>query len=227
MPNVLRASCTANNTSGQPGDAAEILVDGSDTPITANGLSTYAPSPGDRLLVTQVGGQVEIVQFVSVGTVPYVTSGDLNNVTDALATVLGTDPTVQAGLINAGSADTLLDTLNTLQTQHDVVGSTDPTAPNYNLGGIGPVGITEDQIWVGDSTDNTVKLVPISAFTQALIGAPDVQTFLADLGIGDVGFTDVVNPPMTTFYAYLGAHGIAPSISGSFAGAVASKDYGA
>lgn len=216
MSNVLRASCTANNTSGLSGDDAEILIDGSDTPITANGLSNYIPTPGDRLLVQQVGGQVEILQFLNVGTIPYATPTDLSQVQDDLATVLGTDPSVQAAAINAGTANTLLNTIQTLQTQHTVVGSTDPTAANYNPGGIGPVGINQDQIWVGDQTTNTVKLVSISTFMQALIGDGSAFQILTDLGIGDVAFTDVAAPPMTTFYNYLTSHGV-PVVAG--------KDY--
>lgn len=67
---TLRASVTVAAQGLAPGDPAPILVDGADTPITANGLGGYLPMPGDRLLVQQVGGTVEVLQFVSVGTVP-------------------------------------------------------------------------------------------------------------------------------------------------------------
>lgn len=69
---TLRASVTADAQNLNPGDPAPILVDGSDSVITANGLGGYAPMPGDRLLVQQVGQTMEVVQFVSVGSVPFV-----------------------------------------------------------------------------------------------------------------------------------------------------------
>lgn len=72
--NVLRASVTAD-TATTDGGPATVLVDGADTPITANGLQDYTPTPGDRLLVVQVGGVVEIVQFISRGTVPSSSGG--------------------------------------------------------------------------------------------------------------------------------------------------------
>src|SRR5690349_12018737 len=76
---ALRASVTANNTGLQDGDAAQVLIDGSDTPITANGLTGYVPTPGDRLLVARIGGMVEILQFLSRGTVPYISGADLSD----------------------------------------------------------------------------------------------------------------------------------------------------
>lgn len=70
----LRASVTANNTGLVAGDPCEVLVDGSDTPCTANGLAHYLPTPGDRLLVQRVGDVVEVMQFLSRGTVPWINS---------------------------------------------------------------------------------------------------------------------------------------------------------
>lgn len=67
---TLRASVTADAQGLDPGDAAPILVDGSDTPITANGLQGYTPTPGDRILVQQVGQTMEVMQFLSVGSIP-------------------------------------------------------------------------------------------------------------------------------------------------------------
>ena len=61
-PVSLRASVVANGTNA--GDPVSVLVDGADTPITANGLAGYLPVTGDRLLVAQVGGQVEVIQFL-------------------------------------------------------------------------------------------------------------------------------------------------------------------
>lgn len=93
---VVRASVTADSAGALSGDDAIVLVDGSDTPITANGLTGYTPTPGDRLLVTRVGSEVEIMQFLNSGTVPYgdqlaayeattdVTLGTLQSAYDAL-----------------------------------------------------------------------------------------------------------------------------------------------
>ena len=71
---TLRASVTSNSAGASAGDPASILIDGADTPITANGTPGYQPMPGDRLLVQQVGGQIEIVQFLATGAVPRVTT---------------------------------------------------------------------------------------------------------------------------------------------------------
>lgn len=68
----LRASVTADAVGTNPGDPAPILIDGADTPCTANGLQGYTPVPGDRLLVDKVGGALEIIQFLSTGSVPFV-----------------------------------------------------------------------------------------------------------------------------------------------------------
>jgi microcystin-dependent protein len=70
MSTTLRASVTADATGLAPGADVPIIVDGADSPITANGLQGYVPTPGDRLLVTQVGTTMEVIQFVSTGTVP-------------------------------------------------------------------------------------------------------------------------------------------------------------
>jgi hypothetical protein len=61
-PSTLRATVVANGTAA--GDPATVLVDGADTNVTANGVSGYVPLTGDRVLVQQVGGQVEIIQFL-------------------------------------------------------------------------------------------------------------------------------------------------------------------
>lgn len=74
MPTNLRASVTADALGLTSGQDAPILVDGADTPILAAGLAGYIPTPGDRLLVTKVGGVLEVVQFLSVGNVPYTTT---------------------------------------------------------------------------------------------------------------------------------------------------------
>lgn len=74
MSALLRASVTADALDLTPGDDAPVLVDGSDTPVTASGLGDYTPTPGDRLLVQEVGGTLEIMQFLNRGTVPWPTS---------------------------------------------------------------------------------------------------------------------------------------------------------
>lgn len=85
---TLRASVTADADGLSEGDATPVLVDGSDTPITANGLAGYKPTPGDRLLVQRVGGQVEVLQFISRGSVPYRT--DSSKVTFSTDDATGT-----------------------------------------------------------------------------------------------------------------------------------------
>lgn len=77
---TLRASVTADSATTEGADAT-ILVDGADTPITAAGLEQYTPTPGDRLLVQKVGGRVEVMQFLSRGSVPYASSGDVATLT--------------------------------------------------------------------------------------------------------------------------------------------------
>lgn len=70
---TLRASVTATSPI-VVGGPAEILIDGSDTPVDANGLQGYQPTPGDRVLVQLVDSTVEILQFIERGVVPYVDS---------------------------------------------------------------------------------------------------------------------------------------------------------
>lgn len=85
---TLRASVTADSATTEGGPAT-VLVDGADTPVTANGLQGYAPTPGDRLLVQQVGRAVEVLQFISTGTVPGIPDG---SITDAKIALLGLNP---------------------------------------------------------------------------------------------------------------------------------------
>lgn len=68
-PIALRASVTADSPVVTGGEV-KVLIDGAETAIFANGLTRYTPTPGDRLLVGRVGTQVEVLQFLSVGTVP-------------------------------------------------------------------------------------------------------------------------------------------------------------
>jgi microcystin-dependent protein len=96
---ILRASVTAAATGTDSGVPVPILVDGADSSCTASGLQGYIPTPGDRLLVQQVGSTVEVVQFLSQGTVPYVNATDFASLTNevALKTVVWNqtaDPTI-------------------------------------------------------------------------------------------------------------------------------------
>jgi microcystin-dependent protein len=96
---ILRASVTDAATGTDAGVPVPILVDGADSSCTASGLQGYIPTPGDRLLVQQVGSTVEVVQFLSQGTVPYVNATDFAALTDevALKTVVWNqtaDPTI-------------------------------------------------------------------------------------------------------------------------------------
>ena len=87
-PSTLRASVTATTLTGS-GVAATVLIDGSDTEVTANGLVGYSPTPGDRLLVQLVGTQLEVLQFVSVGVVPYASGISIVSATFPPSAALG------------------------------------------------------------------------------------------------------------------------------------------
>lgn len=102
---ILRASVTADTLTGW-GDAATVLVDGADTAITANGLANYAPTPGDRLLVQQVGTVVEILQFLSRGTVPFATTDQLDAVNTTATDALNNAATAQTAANNAQTTAT-------------------------------------------------------------------------------------------------------------------------
>lgn len=67
---ALRASVVIAAQPDMPGSDALVLIDGSDTAVTAGGLAGYTPTPGDRLLVERVGYQVEVIQFLTRGTPP-------------------------------------------------------------------------------------------------------------------------------------------------------------
>ena len=56
---TLRASVTALAAGLPAGANVPILIDGADSSCSANGLTGYTPTPGDRLLVQQVGGTLE------------------------------------------------------------------------------------------------------------------------------------------------------------------------
>lgn len=91
---VLRASVTADTLTTEGGPAT-VLVDGADTAVTANGLQGYTPTPGDRLLVGQVGRALEVLQFISTGSVPGIPDG---SITDAKIALLGLNP--QKGIVD-------------------------------------------------------------------------------------------------------------------------------
>lgn len=193
---------------GQEGDPANILVDGSDSAITANGLAGYLPTPGDRLLVQKVGGQVEIVQFLSRGTVPYVADEDLSDLSAQVNA--NTDLLSDHDTEIAANSSTLTDymtttdiTLGGLQAGYDV------------LTGLGDTGVVEDYIWVGDDPSlSTVKLVQISTYVQAGLASGDDATLSAYFNlwtrsdVGDLTFSGTTDPPMTTFYNVFTANGL-------------------
>lgn len=207
---VLRASLTAANTGTetQVGSDAEILVDGSDTPLTASGLSGYLPTPGDRVLVERVGHTMEIVQFVSRGTVPYLEPADLTDLEDRVTTAesnltfTSDELTLTQNDLAQYQTDTD-DVISTLQSQYDV------------LTPVGESDMDIDKIWVGDAP-NSVVTVPISQFVQDGLASIDPDAlgllwgFWPRAAIGDLeGYSDVTPsvPPMSAFYDYFIANG--------------------
>lgn len=194
---ALRASVTANNTGLQDGDAAQVLIDGSDTPITANGLTGYVPTPGDRLLVARIGGMVEILQFLSRGTVPYISGADLSdmqasidNNTQQVSNLSVQQSTTSQQLTDYMSSNDA--TISGLQSGYDV------------LNGLGNAGVQEDYMWVGDDPAmSTVKTVQISQFVQAALYAGDGPTLgtLLDL-VDTTTMGDTTTSPKATFYTY-------------------------
>lgn len=116
------------------------------------------------------------------------------------------DLSAQTNQMSADFADyqsTIDSTLTNLQAGFDV------------LSGIGEAGVEEDYFWVGDTptAGSPVKLVQISAFVQAALGAGDGASLAALLGLvsglamGDVAYTNTT-PPMTTFYNVFTANGL-------------------
>lgn len=197
-----------SNGGGQPGDPVQVLVDGSDTPITANGLTGYIPTPGDRLLVQRVGGQMEVVQWLSRGTVPYLTDIDLSDLSAQVNS--NTDSVTD----NANNIAAVNDTLT------NYMGTTDVTLSGLQDGfdvltGLGNAGVQEDYMFVGDDpTLSTIKLVQISTYVQGGLYAGDFPTFSAYFNLwtrddlGDVTFSGSVLPPMSTFYTVFTNNGL-------------------
>lgn len=205
---MLRASVTANNPATTPGASAQVLIDGSDTAVTANGLTNYTPTPGDRLLVTRVGSQVEVVQFLNRGTIPYLSQSDIS---DLAAEVANHDDAISSqGATLATTQDSLVqfqtDTntaLTQLQGAYDV------------LSGIGAVGVQEDYIWVGnDPALSTVKSVQISTYVQGGLNKTDFGSFSSyfnlwdQVDIGDVTYQGSLKSPMTQVYNTFTTYGI-------------------
>lgn len=200
---ALRASVTAASAGLQDGDDAQVLIDGSDTPITANGLSGYIPTPGDRLLVARIGGMVEVLQFLSRGTVPYISGADLSDMAASISN--NTDQINNLGTATSDTSQQLTDYMSSndaaisgLQSGYDV------------LNGLGSVGVAEDFIWVGDDPAmSTVKTVQVSTFVQAALYAGDGPTLGSLLQLVDTTtMGDTSTSPKATFYDYFVSHGL-------------------
>lgn len=194
---------------GQAGLPVEVLVDGSDTPITANGLPDYTPTPGDRLLVQKVGGMVEVLQYLNRGTVPYLSPLDI---TDLQANVdVNTQSLSDQSALVAAVNDDLQDykvnnddAVSTLQSGHDV------------LDGFANAGVSEDYFYVGnDPALSSLKLVQISTFVQGGMSSETAGAFSTYFNLwdqddlGDVTYSGAQVPPMTQFYNAFTAQGIA------------------
>lgn len=208
---VVADTVTMTGSDPQPGDSAYVLVDGSDTPITANGLGGYQPTPGDRLLVARVGSTMEILQFISTGTPPF--GGQPFDPSQLQAEIDATNQTV------SDTSDDLSDlAASTADYQTTTDGVLSTLQSGYaNLTGIGAQAVVEDYFWVGDDpTLSTTKLVAISQFVQAALYAGDNVTLGGLLGLlnttasGDVTYTTTTpaTPPKTTFYAAFQAAGM-------------------
>lgn len=130
---LLRASVTALTADpASAGDAVTVLVDGADTAVTANGLTDYTPAVGDRLLVTKVGGQLEVAQFLSRAILP-ASGAELSALQTQIDTLNDTTlPALQADLETLN--DTTIPALNTALTtaQGDIDTLNDTTIPGLN-----------------------------------------------------------------------------------------------
>lgn len=206
QPGVVLNAYT--NGGAAPASPLQVLIDGSDTPVTANGLAGYVPTPGDRLLVQQVGAHVEVMQFISRGSVPYLQDADLSDLSAQVS--LNSD--------QIGAVDSSVSAVN--NDLQDYKGATDTTLATFQPGfdvltGLGQVGVEEDYIWVGDDPAlSTVKAVQVSTYVQGGLSAGDSASVGAYFGLldtadaGDVTYSDGSNPPMTTFYGYFTANGL-------------------
>lgn len=141
------------------GDACPILVDGADTPVTANGLPGYTPAPGDRLLVSKVGGQVEILQFLSRSVA-----------TDGAAPSYSPDPKVSGGLTN-------------LQVSWSAISNADPVTYEVHVSDAAFTAIPGDSTTLAGTTPGTSFYVYTLPRTgNALAGGVDyfVQIIATD-----------------------------------------------
>lgn len=178
------------------GDPAEVVCDGSDTSITANGLDGYAPVPGDRLLVGRVGNVLEIIQYLSRGTVPWA-------LPDAVATLQSTVSDLAANkadstsLVNYQPKNTSLDSIS-------------------GVAGLGTP-IVLNQFWVGNAGSGTVVPVPISSFVQGAMASGDSPSLglawslatQADVGGYSAGALNQIKISfISTFYDALTAAGV-------------------
>lgn len=177
---ALRASVVAI-AGVEPTEGADclVLIDGSDTPVTAGGLPGYLPTGGDRLLVERVGYQVEILQFLSRGTPPTigvggVSSDDLDGIYADVQRHDGwlsdLDPyAVETNEAVVALADEVAAEVADLQPRHDVL--TTITAS----------GVTEDQFLVGVAP-NSVAAYDISPFARDALASPDPESMSSALG---------------------------------------------
>lgn len=203
---TLRASVTVSGDS--PGDDATILIDGSDTPVTANGLTGYLPTAGDRLLIDRVGSTLEVLQFLNRGTVPYIGEDALSDLTAQVSA--NSDLLSDHDTAIAANSNTLT---NYMATNDQVVSG---LQSGYDaLSGLGEAGVEEDYMYVGDDPGlSTVKMVQISTYVQQGLFAGDSGTLSDYFGLvnaddmGDLTFSGSQLPPMTTFYNAFTAAGL-------------------
>jgi hypothetical protein len=205
---TLRAS-VLDDTQTDVGGPVRVLVDGSDTPVTANGLSDYVPTPGDRLLLQRVGSQVEVIQFVSRGTVPYSVDADIQAVADYAVGVAGdlADFKLATGsdLETKQAGASLLDALSHVYRLDPETGELSPAEP----------AIRQNELIVGvgdpdaDGSQN-VGVFPVGDTGLAVLEAGDPASAALALGLpsgetlGDVAYSaPSSSPPATAFYQTL------------------------
>ena len=212
MANLLRASVYVDPAGNLPqtGDPCLVLVDGAASYVTANGLAGYQPTNGDRLLVQKVGDVMEIVQFLSRGTVPYLAPTD-PQLADIQASIAQNATDVQTAQSAAAAA---AQAISDYQASNDAVvaGLQSSYDPLNLLGNTAPA---EDYFPVFDTPGATsMKLAQISTWLQGKLYAADVDTLASLLGLwtsssalGDITYSGAQTSPMTTFLAVFTANG--------------------